>query len=204
MRNKLSKLIALLIMTVMCVSLFAPKVYAADLSLNKTKVSLEVSATIKLSLGKISAKKISWSSDKTKIATVSEYGTITAVKQGNATITATYNKTKYKCEVTVVDNNASSNPESLSQGTYVVGEDIIAGKYDLKALGGTGIIWIYSSLDAYEKDKYDSLETYALSGSEDVLKELDNMYTDTCKNMRLKSGYCIVVDSTLSIELIQK
>lgn len=200
----ISKVIAVFTILSICLSLFGSTVYAADLSLSKTKASLEVDATLKLSLGKISAKKVTWSSSNTKIATVSEYGTITAVKQGEATIKATYNKNTYSCKVTVVDNNATSNPDALEQGVYVVGEDLIAGKYDFTATAGSGILWIYESLDTYEKDPYDSINTYTLAGDEEILKSLSSMYSKSCKNIRIKKGYCIVVDGALILDLTKK
>ncbi|MDF2540778.1 MAG: hypothetical protein K0S47_496 [Herbinix sp.] len=73
---------------------------AATIKLNKKTLSLEVGKTTTLKvLG--STKKATWSSNKKSVATVSSSGKVTAVKVGTATITATIDKKKYSCTVTV-------------------------------------------------------------------------------------------------------
>ncbi len=75
------------------------------IKLNKTKLSLTVGEkfTLKLSGTK---SKITWSTSDKTIATVSE-GKVTAKKVGKATITATVNKKKYTCEVTIKKDSES-------------------------------------------------------------------------------------------------
>lgn len=79
---------------------------AKVVKLNKTKLSLKVGETAKLTLSGTDSK-VTWSSNKKKIATVSKTGTVTAVGKGTAIITATVNKKKYTCKVTV---KAAQNP----------------------------------------------------------------------------------------------
>ncbi|MGB8451155.1 MAG: Ig-like domain-containing protein [Anaerocolumna sp.] len=52
---------------------------------------------------KISGNKVSWSSNKKSVATVSKWGIVTAKSEGKATITAKYKNIKYTCIVTVND-----------------------------------------------------------------------------------------------------
>lgn len=87
----------------------------------------------------------------------------------------------------------SSGGFELSTGTYVVGEDIQAGKYDISVLDGFGTIKIWESLDDYNNGGFRK-ENYYLSASDG----------DTVSNARLYDGYCVVVDSGLDIFLTDK
>lgn len=79
---------------------------AKKMQLSKTKLSLKVGKTKKLTVkNKKKKAKVTWSTSKKKVATVSKKGVVKAKKAGKATITAKvkYNKTikKLKCKVTV-------------------------------------------------------------------------------------------------------
>lgn len=85
------------------------------IKLNKKKLTLTVKKNYSLKLTKagkkVANRKIKWKSSKTKIATVSKTGLVKAKKAGTATITAIYNKKKYRCNLTVkanVKNNANT------------------------------------------------------------------------------------------------
>lgn len=73
---------------------------AAKIKLNKTKLSIRSGTVYKIKLNGATASKVKWKSSNTKVATVTN-GTIGALKKGTAKITATYNKKKYTCKVTV-------------------------------------------------------------------------------------------------------
>lgn len=81
---------------------------AKKVKLNKSKLSLYVGKSYTLKL-KNNKKKISWSSSKKSIATVSSKGKVKAKKKGTCKITAKVDKKKYVCKVTVkkklVENN---------------------------------------------------------------------------------------------------
>lgn len=74
---------------------------SATLEPNDTK---QLTATVTASPDNADNKKVTWSSDKTGVATVDENGLVTAVAQGTATITATStidNTKKATCTITV-------------------------------------------------------------------------------------------------------
>jgi len=79
---------------------------AATVKINKSKLAMEIGkkATVKISGTK---SKISWTSNKKAIATVTSKGVVTAISAGTVQITATVNKKKHTCTVTV---NQPANP----------------------------------------------------------------------------------------------
>jgi hypothetical protein len=81
-------------------------VEAATVKISTKKVTLEVgkSKTLKITGTK---EKVTWKTSKKSVATVSKSGKVTAKKPGKATITATVNKKKYTCSVTVKE---AANP----------------------------------------------------------------------------------------------
>ncbi len=74
--------------------------YAATVKLTKKALTLETGKTSTLKITGTSAK-VTWSSSNKAVATVSTKGVVSAKKAGTATITATVNKKKYTCKVTV-------------------------------------------------------------------------------------------------------
>ena len=79
----------------------------SSIALNKTKLELEEGASEKLSVSYMPSdttdeKKVTWKSDNESVAKVASDGTVTAVKAGTATITATTSNGKSaSCTVTV-------------------------------------------------------------------------------------------------------
>lgn len=71
--------------------------------LTKTSLTLTTGKKTTIKLNKATVKKVKWKSSKKSVATVKK-GTIMAKKPGKATITATYQKKKYTCKVTVKSN----------------------------------------------------------------------------------------------------
>ena len=100
-------MIFLLLVAVIMVSMFViPRgnVQAAKkkVQLSKKKVTLEVGKKVTLKLKNApKKKKITWSSNKKKIASVSKKGVVTAKKAGKANITAKVSGKNYVCKVTV-------------------------------------------------------------------------------------------------------
>lgn len=88
---------------------------AASLKLSSTKFAIGAGSTKNLSVTGTKSK-ITWTSNKKDVATVSKTGVVTAKKAGAATITATVNKKKLTCKVTVFETQ-----EVTSCGlTYVI------------------------------------------------------------------------------------
>ena len=65
---------------------------------------------------------VKWESSDTRVATVDDSGTVHGVSAGKATITATYEGEKYKCEITVSNGDAGIKVESIkfTEGTIVM------------------------------------------------------------------------------------
>lgn len=101
----------------------APEVegYAAStIKLNKSKATVYVGATTKLSLDGASGT-VTWASSKSAVARVSSSGTVTAVKTGTATITAIYKGESYSCRVSVIAKGPSKRSVTLKAGdTYTI------------------------------------------------------------------------------------
>ena len=115
-RNATKVAAAVLTLAVTMTSVNIPTTAAAatkKVKLNKTKKTLTVGKTLKLTLKegnkKVKATKVKFTSSKKAIATVTKYGNVKAKKKGKATITATYKKKKYKCKITV-KKKATTNP----------------------------------------------------------------------------------------------
>ena len=99
----------LLICTVCASSAFSinasPKVRSKSIELNVQKATIGIGDIVTLDaiMKPInSTDTIKWSSSNKKVATVNKYGTVTAIGEGSATITAkTSSKKKKTCDVTV-------------------------------------------------------------------------------------------------------
>ena len=116
MKN-LRRITSLLLVAVMVAGLLAVpggNVQAAmkkKVQLNKKTVTLEAGKKVTLKLKNApKKKKITWSSNNKKIATVSKKGVVTAKKAGKANITAKVNGKKYVCKVTVKNKKKQETP----------------------------------------------------------------------------------------------
>jgi hypothetical protein len=84
----------------------AAVVQAATVKLTKKTLSLEVGESYTLKITGTESS-VTWKSSDKSIATVNKKGKVSAVEVGTATITATVNKKKFTCKVTVT---AKENP----------------------------------------------------------------------------------------------
>lgn len=75
---------------------------AEDVTISKATDYLVKGETTTLNVTGTS-KKVVWSTDNKKIATVSTSGKVTAIAYGTTTIKATVNKVPYKCKITVIN-----------------------------------------------------------------------------------------------------
>lgn len=78
------------------------EVKAAEVALSEKAVTMAPATTKTLKLNGAVAKKVKWSSNNKKVATVNKKGKVTARTKGTAKIKAAYNKKKYTCTVNVV------------------------------------------------------------------------------------------------------
>lgn len=74
---------------------------AATVKITESKLTMEISATTTLRVTGTKSK-VTWKTSNKKIATVTSKGVVTAQSKGTAKITATVNKKKYTCTVTVI------------------------------------------------------------------------------------------------------
>ena len=120
MKN-LRRITSLLLMAVMVAGMLAVpggNVQAAKkkkVQLNKKTVTLEVGKKVTLKLKNVpKKKKIRWSSNKKKIASVNKKGVVTAKKTGKTKITAKVSGKKYVCKVTVITKKTQDNATSTT------------------------------------------------------------------------------------------
>ena len=100
-----------------------------SISLNKTSLSLTVGQTNTLIASfqpDGASGSITWSSNRTSVATVNSSGKVTAIGEGTATITAKYSDTiKATCTVTVTSGGGGSTTESLEKASSIdVGDTV--------------------------------------------------------------------------------
>ena len=81
------------------------------IALNKTKLTLEKGSSFRLKLLNVKAKKVKWSIQNKKIATVKN-GKVNAKKKGTTKVVAKYGKKKYKCSLTVTEKKKSVATQS--------------------------------------------------------------------------------------------
>lgn len=86
-----------------------------------------------------SEKTVTWSSDKTEVATVDSNGLVTAVKPGTATITATNSKSVSGTIAITVNKKEPGLTVSLSRNNFQYGEDVVI-EYSGASVGGTLVV----------------------------------------------------------------
>ena len=97
---KKSKKLFMILLVCLLMSMSVMPISASAAKLNKKSITLNVGKTYTLKTAGIKGK-ITWSSNKKSIATVSSKGVVKAVKKGTAVVTAKYGKKKLTCKVTV-------------------------------------------------------------------------------------------------------
>ncbi len=197
----MKKLLSILMTVAILFSLSPTQTAKAAVKISKSKATMEVDSTLTLKISGTSSK-VSWSTDKKSVATVNNKGTVTAIKSGSAKIIATVGGSKYSCSIKVVDSNKKVNELELSTGEYIIGEDIPAGKYNLKGISGYGFVYVYKNEKEYTNDSYpDNLIN--MCGGETV-ETLSNMYSETYSNLNLKSKQYLVIKGAIKIQFTNK
>ena len=101
-------------------------VYVETPKISKTALTIIQGEGATLSM-KGTYQKVKWASSNKKVATVSEYGSVKAVKKGTADIIAKVGGVKYTCKVTVENPKLSKTDLTLVEGNT----------FTLKLLGNT-------------------------------------------------------------------
>lgn len=124
--KKAKIIIALLVVFAVCFGLAACK--TAEYTLNKTTLSLEEGQTQQLTVSSSLDNEftVEYKSSDATIATVSASGLVTAVKAGEATITATVEETELTCKVTVTE---AAKPVEYSYALSKTEITIVEGGY---------------------------------------------------------------------------
>lgn len=118
--KQLVTLVLVFVLTVAGIGV-TPQVDAATkIKINKTSASLYVGSSTTLKISG-SSKKVTWSSNKTSVATVSSKGKVTAKKAGTAVVTAKVSGKKYTCTVKVKNPYLNAKTKTLTAGkTYTL------------------------------------------------------------------------------------
>lgn len=95
------------------------KIKYPSVKLDKKKITLYRGQSIRLSADVSSGVEPTWKTNKKSVATINPDGTITAIKNGTATITATVDRVSASCELVVKKPDISL---SLDELTIKVGE----------------------------------------------------------------------------------
>ncbi len=110
MKQKITRGLSLVMAALLSAAAVTGESSAANIKLNKTKLTLSVGKTYQLKV-KGTKKKITWVSNKKKVVSVNSKGMITAKKTGKAVITARTASQSLHCKITV---KASSPSHSSS------------------------------------------------------------------------------------------
>lgn len=85
----------------------------------------------------------------------------------------------------------------LETGTWIVGEDIPAGKYDMTCTSGAGSVYFYNSYEEMKAEKYSFTETYYMGSEAQRIRFKDSeekyysIFTRIVNNIRLEDGNCV-------------
>lgn len=200
---------------------------AATVKLNKKTLTLVVgkSETLKITGTKA---KVTWSTSDKKVATVSTSGKVTGKKEGKAIITATVNKKKYNCTVTVKKPEVSFTTQEEVLGKIKVkypenwtnmvltedGSNVMSMLYPSSANGMSGtsnIAIVITETGSAQPDFADVKETMEGIYTDDVIEEtlatqlnlVDGITVDDINSGEFKAalGTAYVLDYTVSYEL---
>lgn len=101
---------------------------AAKVKLNKSKAIIEVDGRVYLNLEN-AKKTVKWSTSDKTVAKVSAKGTVVAVAEGNAKITAKCDGKSYVCRVTVIDSNKEVCESNSNEDIEVITEYIFSDEW---------------------------------------------------------------------------
>lgn len=123
------------------------------------------------------------------------------------------NKEQLECDNNVIQSELNEHKQqqneildgtfTLSAGTYIVGEDIAEGKYDITVLTGVGELDLYESYEVYLEDKYDEIIDYDLKGENSSTGLLNkDIFSTKIQNFRITDGQCFTIESGLELQFV--
>lgn len=137
-------------------------------------------------------------------------GTKESVKSQNKTeelaiekddIEATNEKTRQTYEEDT--SREIQQPFELTSGTYVVGEDIKNGKYDIIAIEGGSNVFVYETYDDYTSDNGYPKQDYIM-GTGEIREGYEFMYSEKISNIKLENGNVLDIHSGLTVQMVEK
>lgn len=78
---------------------------SSSLNVTNTAQTLEVGKSLSLKVNGVKSKKVKWKSSNKSVITVSNSGTIKAIKQGSSTISGKYRGITFKTKITVTSSD---------------------------------------------------------------------------------------------------
>ncbi len=180
----------------------------AELTLNKSKLDVLLGDTVKLeaSYNEITGATLEYESSDASVASVSSDGTVSAMKQGEATVTAKYAGETATCKVTVTTGGfepslhfeeniggeiTALRSDSVNLGTYVL--------FNEKEFGDAKLTYEYTNKELGEVDS-DGLFTPVKTGKTTITikanwRGLTNVLMEKSVSVTVKSGTIITVNN---------
>ena len=140
--------------------------------LDNSEVTLELGSTFTFTVtvepDNATDKGVIWKSSKPSAVIVDDYGMISALGIGSATITATSKSNpaiSAKCDVTVVNKGVVQSPKKVTVAEFIAAPESDSQKYELVGIiDGGSINMTYGDFDLY--DETGSVKVYGLTATD--------------------------------------
>lgn len=164
----------------------AGPVSVTGVELNYSEYSLSLSGSVQLtatvSPDNATNKDVTWSTSDSSVATVSSEGLVSAVAEGNATITVTTDDGSFTdtCSITVT-NSGGDEPVDVNDGLYTIIEVSDSINWNFKSL------WLDNFSYA---DDYNSTLRNNFFDESGLYGDIINEWTNAYKNGQIGHHYC--------------
>ena len=165
-----------------------PKVSVTGVSLNNSKVSLDVGEKSKLTAtinpSNATNKGVTWKSSNTSVVSVDANGNIKGLKAGTATITVTTNDGKYTATATITVTEVSVTGVSLNKtkvDLYIGNSTKLAATVKPSNATNKGVTWKSSNTSVVSVDKKGNIKGLKAGTATITVTTNDGSYTATCK-----------------------
>lgn len=139
--------LSFVVVMLFCLLLFPVSADAASVQLNKTSLSLATGKTYTLKISGTKSK-VTWSSSKKSVATVTSKGVVKGIAPGTASIKASVKGKSYTCKVTVKNANATAKSlkfQTTDGGVFVRGTSKAKVSFCLNQTSDNVVVSIKSS-----------------------------------------------------------